>query len=385
MEAVCWIQPRAVAVQVVSEPRIEQSRDAIVRVTSSAIGGADLLAFRGALPEMRAGLILGREGVGEIVDIGSRSTDLSPGDRVLIPSVVACGECTYCERQLWAHCQNSNPALHRQAARYGHGGAGILGQSELFGGFPGTQAQYVRVPFADVGLMKIPENVTDLQALPLADSLPAGWMAAEYARIEPGSTVAVWGCGAVGQFAIQSAWRLGAGKVIAIDREPERLLIAEQRGKARALNVNHIHDLQEAILNMTAGKGPDCCIDAAGTDDPPSSESAATQAIKACRPGGTVVIVGSYYTESPISFASAYAKGLTLRSGQAHTHRYLGFLLRAIAEGELDPTFVFTHRYPLSRAQEAYELMQQKRDGCLKAQIFPDSETAARDRGGRRA
>jgi len=388
MKAVCWHGANDVRVDNVPDPTIINPRDAIVKITSTAICGSDLHLYDGYIPTMQSGDIMGHEFMGEVVEVGSEVKNLKKGDRAVIPFTISCGSCFFCNRDLWSLCDNSNPKGWMAEKMYGHSPAGLFGYSHLMGGYAGGQAEYARVPFADVGPLKIPDGLSDEQVLFLTDIFPTGYMAAENCDIQPGDTVAVWGCGPVGQFAIRSAFMLGADRVIAIDRVPERLQMAAA-GKAEILNYEEI-DAGEALKEMTGGRGPDACIDAVGmeahgtgldavydkamqavrleTDRP----TALRQVLVACRKGGTVSIPGVYggFLDK-VPMGAAFNKGLTLKMGQTHVHRYLRPLLDRIQKGEIDPTFVITHRMKLEEAPHAYEIFKQKKDNCIKVVLKP--------------
>jgi threonine dehydrogenase-like Zn-dependent dehydrogenase len=326
--------------------------------------------------------------MGEVVEVGPAVTNLKRGDRIVVPFTISCGACFFCQRGLWSLCDNTNPNAWMAEELYGFSGAGIYGYSHLLGGYAGGQAEYARVPFADIGPIKVPESLTDEQVLFLSDIFPTGYMAAENCDIQPGDTVAVWGCGPVGQFAIKSAYLLGAERVIAIDNVPERLALAETQGGAETIRDDE--DVVERLKQMTGGRGPDACIDAVGleshghglgavydkveqmvkleTDRP----HALRQAIQACRKGGVVSIPGVYggfINKMPIG--AAFSKGLTLKMGQTHVQRYLQPLLDRIERGEIDLTFVITHRLPLENAPDAYRVFRDKKDGCIKVVLTP--------------
>lgn len=388
MKAVCWHGTHDVRVDTVPEPKILNPRDAIVKITSTAICGSDLHLYDGYIPTMQSGDILGHEFIGEVVEVGKGVTNLKKGDRVVVPFPISCGNCFFCQRDLWSLCDNSNPNSWMAEKFYGHSTAGIYGYSHLLGGYAGGQAEYVRVPFADVGPIKIPDGLSDEQVLFLTDIFPTGYMAAENCDIQSGDVVAVWGCGPVGQFAIRSAFMLGAERVIAIDRIPERLEMAKA-ANAEILNYEEI-DPGEALKEMTGGRGPDACIDAVGMEAhgmdamafydtvkqtvrlETGRPLALRQAIVACRKGGTVSMPGVYgglIDKMPIG--AFMNKGLTLRSGQTHVHKYLHPLLERIQNGDIDPTFVITHRLPLEQAPHAYEIFKHKKDNCIKVVLKP--------------
>jgi len=388
MKALCWHGANDVRVDNVPDPTIINPRDAIVKITSTAICGSDLHLYDGFIPTMQSGDIMGHEFMGEIVELGSQVKNLKKGDRVVIPFTISCGSCFFCNRDLWSLCDNSNPNAGLAEKIYGHSPAGLFGYSHLTGGYAGGQAEYARVPFADVGPLKIPDGLSDEQVLFLTDIFPTGYMAAENCDIQPGDTVAVWGCGPVGQFAIRSAFMLGADRVIAIDRIPERLQMAAA-AKAEIINYEEI-DAGEAVTEMTGGRGPDSCIDAVGMEahgtgldalydkakqavrlesDRPT---ALRQVILACRKGGTVSIPGVYggFVDK-VPLGAAFNKGLTLKMGQTHVHRYLRPLLDRVQKGEIDPSFVITHRMKLDEAPHAYEIFKQKKDNCIKVVLKP--------------
>jgi threonine dehydrogenase-like Zn-dependent dehydrogenase len=389
MKAVCYYGKEDVRVEHVPDPAIVNPRDAIVKVTATAICGSDLHIFGGYIPTMQKGDVLGHEFMGEVVEVGRENKRLKAGDRVVVPFTIACGNCFFCKEELWSLCDNSNPNAWMAEKLAGYSGSGLFGYSHLYGGYAGGQAEYARVPFADVGPIKVPDSLPDEQVLFLSDIFPTGYMAAENCDIKPGDTIAVWGCGPVGQFAIKSAYLLGAERVIAIDRFPERLAMAASHGKAEILNYAEV-DVMEALRALTGGQGPDACIDAVGleahgttldawydrakakmylaTDRP----HALRQAISACRKGGTVSIPGVYggfLDKFPLG--AAFAKGLTLKMGQTHMHKYLRPLLERIERGEIDPSFVITHRVTLDDAPAMYSTFRNKQDECIKVIMRP--------------
>jgi threonine dehydrogenase-like Zn-dependent dehydrogenase len=389
VKALCWYGTNDIRVERVPDPRILNPRDAIVKITLTAICGSDLHLLDGFIPTMKRGDILGHEFMGEVVDVGPENKKLKVGDRVVVPFTIACGRCYFCERQLWSACDNSNPNAWMLEELYGFSGSGLFGYSHMMGGYAGGQAEYVRVPFADVGPYKVPDGLSDEQVLFLTDIFPTGYMAAENCSITPGDTVAVWGCGPVGQFCIASAWLLGAGRVIAIDREPERLRMAAARNKAEVIDLTQA-DVYEKLKDMTGGRGPDACIDAVGMeahgntigdwyDKAKTATMMATdrlgalrQAIHCCRKGGTVSIPGVYGgLLDKVPMGAAFGKGLTLKMGQTHVHRYLPLLMPRIERGEIDPSFVITHRLRLEEAPDAYRTFRDKKDGCIKVVLRP--------------
>jgi threonine dehydrogenase-like Zn-dependent dehydrogenase len=373
----------------VPEPKILNQRDAIVRVTSTAICGSDLHLYNGFVQPMKKGDVLGHEFMGEVVDVGKDVSNLTVGDRVVVPFTIACGNCWHCQHEFWSLCENSNPNAALVEKVLGHAGSGAFGYSHMTGGFAGGQAEYVRVPFADVGPLKIENGLTDEQVLFLSDILPTGYMGAEMCDIKPGDTVAVWGCGPVGLFAIKSAYLLGAEHVIAIDRFKYRLEMARGLG-AQTLNYEDVDSVSETVIEMTGGRGPDACIDAVGleahgegveylydrtkqalmleTDRP----IALRQAITACRNGGTISVIGVYVgLVDKFPLGAIMNRGLTIRSGQCHVHRYMRPLLKRIENGEIDPRVVITHQLPLSDAPRAYEMFLKKQDNCEKVVLKP--------------
>ncbi|MBI5034026.1 MAG: glutathione-dependent formaldehyde dehydrogenase [Chloroflexi bacterium] len=390
MKAVCWIGTHKVQVEQVPDPKIINPRDAIVKITSSAICGSDLHLFDGYIPTLQVGNILGHEFMGEIVEVGPQVTNLRIGDRVVVPFPIACGRCFFCQRGMYALCDNSNPNALLAETMFGQSPAGIYGYSHLVGGYAGGQAEYARVPFADIGPLKIENGLTDEQVLFLSDIFPTGYMAAENCNIQSGDTIAVFGCGPVGQFAIKSAWMLGASRVIAIDRVPERLKMAQAEGKAETINYEEQKDIVEALKDMTGGLGSDACIDAVGmeahgygavywydramnatrmeTDRP----TALRLAIQAVRKGGIVSVPGAYGGfDNMFPMGAVFNKGLTLKAGQTHVQKYMKPLLDRIQRGEIDPAFVVTHRVGLDDTPEAYNLFKHKKDGCIKTVIKP--------------
>jgi threonine dehydrogenase-like Zn-dependent dehydrogenase len=393
MKAVRYYGTEDVRVETVPDPQILNPRDAIIRVTSSAICGSDLHIYGGFIPTMHKGDILGHEFMGEVVEVGSDNKRLSIGDRVVVPFTIACGRCYFCKQDLWSLCDNSNPNAWMAEKISGYSGSGLFGYSHMYGGYPGGQAEFVRVPFADVGPLKVPASLSDEQVLFLSDIFPTGYMAAENCSIRQGDTIAVWGCGPVGQFAIKSAYLLGAERVIAIDRFPDRLALAKSEGKADVLNYMDV-DVLAALREMTGGQGPDACIDAVGLeahgttldaryDRVKTSMYMATdrvhalrEAISACRKGGTVSIPGVYggwLDKFPLG--AAFAKGLTLKMGQTHMHKYMPRLLERIERGEIDPGFIVTHRVGLDDVPHMYETFRTKQDHCIKVVIKPGEKS----------
>jgi threonine dehydrogenase-like Zn-dependent dehydrogenase len=388
MKALRWYGKNDVRVENVPEPTIEHPRDAIVRITTTAICGSDLHLYDGYIPTMKEGDILGHEFMGEVVALGREVTNLKLGDRVVVPFTISCGGCFFCQKQLFSLCDNSNPNAEIPEKAYGASPAGLFGYSHMLGGYPGGQAEYARVPFADIGPITIPDGIPDEQVLFLSDIFPTGYMAAENCNIQPGDTVAIWGVGPVGQFAIRSAYLLGAERVIAIDQVPERLQMARDAG-AETIDFSK-EDVPDRLKELTGGRGPDSCIDAVGleahgmaldavldrvkaatflaTDRP----HALREAIQTCRKGGTVSIPGVYGgVLDKLNFGAAFNKGLTLKMGQTHVQRYLRPLLDLVQQGKIDPSFVITHRLPLADAAEGYKNFKAREDGCIKVVLKP--------------
>ncbi len=389
MRANCWQGKKKMQVEQVPDPKILNSQDAIVKITSTAICGSDLHLYNGFVPTMQAGDIVGHEFMGEIVEVGKAVSKLKVGDRVVVPFPISCGKCFFCEKQMYSLCENSNPNAWLAEKLWGHSPAGLFGYSHLLGGFAGGQAEYARVPFADVGPIKIENGFTDEQVLFLSDIFPTGYMAAEACDIQPGDTLAVWGCGPVGLFAIKSAFLLGAERVIAIDRFPERLRMAREKCGAITLNYEDV-DVLDSLREMTGGRGPDSCIDSVGMEAHGHSamyaydrakqalmlESdrpiALREAIMACRNGGTVSVAGVYGgLVDKLPMGSVMNRSLTIKTGQTHVQRYLRPLLQRIEKGEIDPSFVVTHRLPLDEAPNAYEMFLNKTHECIKVVLKP--------------
>lgn len=388
MKAVCWYGKEDVHVEEVPDPKIINPRDVIVRVTLTAICGSDLHLYGGLIPGMKSGDILGHEFMGEVVETG-RQNGLRAGDRVVVPFAIACGHCFFCQRGMTSACDNSNPSYALLKKKSGYTSAGLFGYSHMYGGYAGGQAEYVRVPYGDVGPLKIPAEITDEQALFLSDILPTGYMAAENCDVREDDTIAVWGCGPVGQFAIRSAFLLGAGRVIAIDRFPERLELA-RKANAEVIDYEEVDDVPEMLKEMTGGIGPDACIDAVGmeahgesliyiwerakqsTGICPDRTVVLREAIKACRNGGTVSLPGVYagYIDK-MPMGVAFGKGLKFRMGQTHVHRYMSRLLQEIRDGRIDPASIISHRLRLDDAPEAYQMFQAKEDHCTKIVMKP--------------
>ncbi|MBW8766514.1 MAG: glutathione-dependent formaldehyde dehydrogenase [Geodermatophilales bacterium] len=385
-----WMGKTSLEVNEVPDPKILNDRDAIIRITSSAICGSDLHLYDGYIPTMEKGDILGHEFMGEVVEVGSEVNNLRVGDRVVVPFPIACGACNSCERGLFSLCENSNPN-HRIAEKFmGHSPAGLFGYSHMLGGYPGGQAQYARVPFADVGPLKVDDDLTDEQVLFLSDIFPTGFMGADMCDIKPGDVIAVWGAGPVGQFAIASAKMLGAERVIAIDRFPYRLAKAKEAGATDLINYEEAGVL-ETLADMTAGRGPDGCIDAVGMEAHHANPAvhaydrtkqatrleterphALREAVMACANGGTISIIGVYggmMDKFPIG--SLMNRALTVRTGQCHVQRYMKPLYERIRNGDIDPSFVVSHTMPLSEAPDGYRMFRDKQDECNKIVLKP--------------
>jgi threonine dehydrogenase-like Zn-dependent dehydrogenase len=395
MKALTWHGKNDIRCESVPDPRIEDGRDAIIKVTACAICGSDLHIFDGVIPSMNKGDVLGHETMGEVVEVGNDNKKLKVGDRVVVPFTISCGECFFCQKGFFSGCERSNPNKAKAAKLWGHSPAGLFGYSHLLGGFAGGQAEYLRVPFADVGPLKIDSNLSDEQVLFLSDIFPTGYMAADFCNIKGGETVAIWGCGPVGQFAIRSAFLLGAERVIAIDTVPERLALAR---KAGAVTLDFMEeDIYDRIQELTHGRGADACIDAVGTEAETASGFDAMvdrikvatfmgtdrphvlrQAIHCCRNFGTVSIVGVYggFVDK-IPMGSAINRGLTFRMAQTPVQHYLPKLLDLIETGAIDPAEIITHRASLEDGPELYKTFRAKKDGCVKVVLKPGMKQAA--------
>ncbi|HEX8138047.1 MAG TPA: zinc-dependent alcohol dehydrogenase [Pyrinomonadaceae bacterium] len=390
MRANCWYGKQDVRVEQVPEPKILNRKDAIVKISSTAICGSDLHLYNHFIPTMEKGDILGHEFMGEIVEVGPDVKNRRVGDRVVVSFPISCGNCFFCKQEMYSLCENTNPNAWMAEKMFGHSPCGIFGYSHLTGGYPGGQAEYARVPFADVDTLKVPDGLPDEQVLFLSDIFPTGYMGAEMCDIKPGDTIAVWGCGPVGQFAMASAYLLGAERVIGIDRIPERLRMAREGAKAETINYEE-QNVHDTLMEMTGGRGPDACIDAVGleahgghgliyaydrvkqalgaeTDRP----IALREAIMACRNGGTVSVIGVYggfIDKFPMG--SFMNRSLTMRTGQCHVQRYWGKLLERIEAGEIDPSFVITHRMSLDEAPHGFDIFCNKEDECIKIVLKP--------------
>jgi threonine dehydrogenase-like Zn-dependent dehydrogenase len=384
MKALTWHGKSDIRCEQVDDPIIEDDRDVIIKVTACAICGSDLHLMGGFVPEMHAHDVLGHETMGEVVEVGKGHSKFKIGERVVVPFTISCGECRMCKWQLFSLCERSNPAGAKQAEQMGYPTAGLFGYSHMYGGFSGGQAEFLRVPYADVGPIKVPDSLTDEHVLFLSDIFPTGYQAAENCNIQSGDTVLVFGCGPVGQFAIKSAFLLGAGRVIALDIVPERLALAEASG-AETLRYDD-EDLQKRILDVTDGKGPDSVIEAVGMEshgpgglmetlqtDLTAMERpyALQQALMSCRPGGTISLPGVFVGSVTVPMGMFVGKGLTMKTGQTHVQRYLAPLMKLIEDGKIDPSFLVTHRIGLEEGPEAYKTFRDKKDGCIKVVIKP--------------
>ena len=390
MRALTWHGKHDVRVETVPDPKIVNPRDAIIKVTSTAICGSDLHLYDSIIPSLMPGDILGHEFMGEVVEVGEGNPKLKVGQRVVVPFTISCGKCFFCEHQQYSACDNSNPAEKADMSEimYGHPMTGAFGYSHLTGGYAGGQAEYVRVPYSDIGPIVVPDGLEDDKVLFLSDILPTGWMAAEHCAIQLGDTVAIWGAGPVGLFAVQSAFLMGAHKVISIDHHPHRLELARQKGA----EVIDYHDVKvrEALDEMTGGIGPDACIDAVGLESHGFAFDNVIDAVKvatrtgtdrghvlrevilACRKGGHVSIPGVYggfIDKFPVG--AMMEKGLTIKTGQTHTQKYMRPLLEMIGEGKIDTTYLISHRLPLEQAAEGYKNFKTKQDEWTKVVLKP--------------
>jgi threonine dehydrogenase-like Zn-dependent dehydrogenase len=390
MRALCWNGINDLRVQTVDDPEIVNPRDAILRVTMSTTCGSDLHFLGGYLPTMREGDVIGHEFMGEVVEVGPEVKKVKKGDRVVVPSFICCGNCWYCQHDLWSLCDNTNPNAQLQEPFLGYPTAGIYGYTHAFGGYAGAHAQYVRVPHADNDCFKVPEGLRDEQVLFLSDAVPTGYMGADFCNIKRGDTVAVWGSGGVGLMAMHGAYLLGAERVIAIDRFPERLTLARERAGAETINYAETDSVVEQLKHMTGGRGPDACIDAVGMEA--HSEGigyaydrvkqalhlqtdrggALREAILACRKGGTLSILGVYGLMDKFPLGAIMNKGLTVRTAQQHGQRYMPQLLKYVAEGRLDPSYLATHRFSLEDSPRGYAMFKNKEQGCVRSVFVPD-------------
>ena len=389
MRALCWNGINKLSVETVADPEIVNPHDAILRVTMSTTCGSDLHFIHGYIPMMREGDVIGHEFMGEVVEVGPQVTRVQVGDRVVVPSFIVCGACWYCRHELYSLCDNTNPKPELQKPLLGYPTAGIYGYTHAFGGYAGAHAQYVRVPHADNDCFKVPEGLRDEQVVFLSDAAPTGYMGADFCEIQPGDTVAVWGCGGVGLMAQRSAYLLGAERVIAIDRFPERLQMAREKAGSETIDYTAADSVVETLKEMTGGRGPDACIDAVGMEAHGTGigyaydrvkqalrlESdrgeALRQAILACRKGGTLSILGVYGVMDKFPIGVIMNKGLTVRTAQQHGQKYLPRLLEHVSKGDLDPSYLVTHRFSLEDAPRGYEMFKKKEDGCVRAVFTP--------------
>jgi threonine dehydrogenase-like Zn-dependent dehydrogenase len=383
MRALAYHGPGKVSVVRKPDPKLEHPQDVVLRVTRAAICGSDLHLLHGLVPDTRVGCTFGHEFTGVVEEVGRDVKTLKRGDRVLVPFNISCGRCFFCERGLFGNCENTNPSSNDIAS-------GVFGYSHSTGGFEGGQAEYVRVPFADVGPTRIPDDMEDEEVLFLTDILPTGYQAAEMGEIKKGETVVVFGSGPVGLFAQLSAWLMGAGRVIAVDRVPERLAFAREYNGVETVNFEEVDDPVMTLREMTGGRGADVCIDAVGMEAEGSTlerlvglkamlEAGAATAIAWCiqtaRKGGNVSIVGVYGPPwNLVPIGTAMNKGLTLRMNQCNVKRYVPHLLKHIREGRIDARRIITHRFPLQRAPEAYHLFEKRAEGCIKCVLLPNGE-----------
>jgi threonine dehydrogenase-like Zn-dependent dehydrogenase len=391
MRALCWNGVNDLRVETVPDPTIVNPRDAILRVTMSTTCGSDLHFIDGYIPTMRAGDVIGHEFMGEVVEVGPEVKKVKKGERVVVPSFITCGQCWYCQHDLFSLCDNTNPKSELQEPLLGYPTAGIYGYTHAFGGYAGAHAQYVRVPFADNDCFKVPEGLPDEQVLFLSDAAPTGYMGADFCNIQSGDIVAVWGCGGVGLMAQQSAYLLGAERVIAIDRFPERLQMAREHADAETIDYTAVDSVLETLKEMTGGRGPDACIDAVGMEAHGTGlqhaydkvkqllhletdrGEALRQAILACRKGGSLSILGVYGLMDKFPIGDIMNKGLTVRSAQQHGQKYVPRLLEHAVRGELDPSYLMTHRFSLEDAPRGYEMFKKKEDGCVRVVFTPNS------------
>ncbi len=389
MKALTWHGKGDIRCESVPDPTIQHGRDAIIKVTACAICGSDLHLYNGVIPTMQSGDVLGHESMGEVVEVGPDNKELKIGDRVVVPFTISCGQCFFCKRGFYSGCERSNPNSEIARKMWGASPAGLLGYSHMLGGYAGGQAEYLRVPYADVGPIKVPSGLTDDQVLFLSDIFPTGYMAADFCDIQRGDTIAIWGCGPVGQMAIRSAFLLGAERVLAVDTVPERLALAREAGAETIDFMNE--DVYDRIRELTNGRLADACIDAVGTEASATASfdslvdrvKMATfmgtdrphvlrQAIHCCRNFGTVSIVGVYggFLDK-VPMGSAINRGLTFRMAQTPVQKYLPTLLQRIEKGEIDPSFVITHTATLEEGPELYKKFRDKEDGCIKVVMKP--------------
>ncbi|MGV9823577.1 zinc-dependent alcohol dehydrogenase [Nocardia xishanensis] len=389
MRALCWNGVNELAVETVDDPRLVNPHDVIVQVRLTTTCGSDLHFLDGYLPGMREGDVIGHEFMGEVVEVGPEVTARQSGDRVVVPSFIGCGSCWYCDHDLWSSCDTTNPNAHLQQPVLGYPTGGIYGYTHPFGGYQGSHAHYIRVPFGDVNCFPIPDDITDEQALFLSDAVPTGLMGADFCDISPGDTIAVWGSGAVGLMAGHTARLLGAERVIVIDRFQERLALARKQFEAETIDYTTVDSIQETLREMTGGRGPDACIEAVGMEAHGTGlqqlydrtkqllrletdrATPLRQAILACRKGGTVAVLGVYGLTDKFPMGVVTNKGLTIRTAQQHGQRYVPRMFDYIQQGDLDPSYLITHDMPLEDAVHGYDIFKNKQDGCIRAVFRP--------------
>ena len=389
MRALLWNGVNDLRVETVPDPELVNPHDVVLRVTASTTCGSDLHLIDGYIPTMREGDVIGHEFMGVVEEVGPEVRKVKKGDRVVVPSFVCCGSCWYCRHDLYSLCDNTNPTPEAQDVALGYPTAGIYGYTHAFGGYAGAHAQYVRVPFADVDCFPVPEGLSDEQALFMSDAAPTGYMGADFCALKGGETVAVWGAGGVGLMAMQSARLMGAGRVIAIDRFPERLALAAKHAGAETINYAEVDSVLDLLKEMTAGRGPDACIEAVGMEAHGTGAqyaydrvkqalrletdrgTALREAILACRKGGTLSVIGVYGLMDKFPMGAIMNKGLTMRTAQQHGQAYVPRLLEHAARGELDPSYLATHRFPLEDAPKGYDMFKHKTDGCVRAVFTP--------------
>ena len=389
MRALVWNGVNDLRVETVPDPTIVNPHDAIMRVTATTTCGSDLHFIDGYVPGMREGDVIGHEFMGEVVEVGNEVTKVKPGDRVVVPSFIGCGSCWFCRQDLWSLCDNTNPKPELQEPLMGYPTAGIYGYTHAFGGYAGSHAEYIRVPHADNDCFPVPDGLADEQVLFFSDAGPTGYMGADFCDIQPGETVAVWGCGGVGLMAAHSASLLGAGRVIAIDRFPERLQLARERAGAETIDYTAVDSVVETLRELTGGRGPDACIECVGMEAHGTGIDYAYDRTKqilhlhsdrgtplreaaiACRKGGTLAVIGVWGLIDKFPMGIVMNKGLTVRSAQQHGQRYVPRLLEHAQRGELDPSYLVTHTMSLEDAPRGYEMFKKKEDGCLRAAFTP--------------
>ena len=390
MRALCWNGVNDLRVESVPDPSIVNPHDAILKVTMSTTCGSDLHFIDGYIPTMRAGDIIGHEFMGEIVETGPEVKRIKRGTRVVIPSFVCCGSCWYCKHDLWSLCDNTNPNANLQEPLLGYPTAGIYGYTHAFGGYAGAHAQYVRIPHADTDCFEVPEGLRDEQVIFLSDAGPTGYMGADFCDIAPGDTVAVWGCGGVGLAAQKAAYLMGAGRVIGIDRFPERLEMARKHVGSITINYEEVDSVLDTLKDLTGGRGPDSCIDAVGMEAHGTGAqyaydrvkqamrmetdrgSALREAIMAVRKGGTLSILGVYGVMDKFPVGVIMNKGLTVRTAQQHGQKYMRRMIEHAQKGEFDLSFLATHRFPLEEAARGYEMFENKTDQCVRSVFLPN-------------